>query len=182
MLESFVNYSHDSCCSLDLFIRPHLECLPCQPDLILNLVHSAHPLVSTLVELSLMAGSTLSSTNRAPLPCARESPDLASGLGFALTWLRDPGTVLLLSGTVSLYVQSGNPPSSSKIAGLGKGISLGMMPLLSLPLSWQGSQLRPLPQLAGRGRGVFWSRASHPFEKYSSLCVGVGVWLPPAQG
>lgn len=85
MLENCISYSHDSCFSLDLSIRPCLVFLPCQSDLTLNLVHSSHPLVSTLVELSHMAGSISQKQKSSPFPCARESPDLAPGLVFALT-------------------------------------------------------------------------------------------------
>lgn len=63
----------------------------CQSDLMLNLVCSARPLVSTFMKLSYMAGTMSEKHTSCQLPYARESPELAPGLGFALTCCMTPG-------------------------------------------------------------------------------------------
>ena len=148
-----------------------LRCLPYQPDLLLNLVHSGH--------------SWCPPSRSSP---ARLAPSLRTQIlpgclvpGKAQTWPQawlcpdsqcDPG-LILLSESTALCLQNGCPLPSSKIAGLGKGISLGMIPQRSLSLAWQSSHVA--------GREGERSRASGPFEKYSSLCGNVWVRLPSAR-
>ena len=141
------------------------RCLPCQSDLTLNLVHSGHTQCLPSRSTPAWLAPFLRSTNPAQLPCARESPDLASGL--ALIWLAVwPRAYIAFRAHCPLCTKW-------KSAGLGKGISLGMILQLSLSLAWQNSQCS-----WEKGRE---DQASGPFEKYSAFCGNVWVWLPPAR-
>ena len=142
-------------------VRPHPGA--CLVSLTLNLVHSGHSQYPPSRSAPAWLAPSLRSTNPAQLPCARESPDLASGL--ALTWLAVwPRAYIAFRAHCPLCTKW-------KSAGLGKGISLGMILQLSLSLAWQSSQCS---WEKGREDQGLWSLWEIQWE-----CVGL---TPASQG
>lgn len=142
------------------------RCLPCQSDLTPNLVHSGHTRCPPSQSPPTWLAPSLRSTNPAQLLGARESPDLASGL--AVTWLAVwPWAYIAFRAHCPLCTKL-------KSAGLGKGISLGMILQLSLSLIWQSSQCSWEKGREDQGLWSLWEIQCPLWE-----CVGL---IPTSQG
>ena len=140
--------------------------LPCQSGLTLNLVHSGHPQCPPSRSAPAWLAPSPRSTSPAQLPCARGSPDLASGLAL---------TSLAMWPRAYIAFRAHCPPCTKwKSSKLGKGISLGMILQLSLSLVRQSSQ-RSWEK--GREDQGLWS----PWEIQCPLWECVGL-TPTSQG